>query len=253
MTTDQEEGGNSCPFDRELFPKSEGWTFRQYRYGNILFRQDQTIQSLSLSRYGEYKEHELGLLRQILRPGDCVLETVANYGEQTIPLAQHVGLQGTVLAFEPNNKIRAGLTNNIRHNSLTNVMIHGDDLPGGSSLDGLLLRKCSLVKITGGHGNDILDSGRDLLLRLRPYLYVKNDQSISRSQEMNELLLSLGYSLWWHPVPLYNGENFNKEVENVFGNLATVNIVGAPKEINLNIKLPPVSQATDYWWRLFRS
>jgi hypothetical protein len=238
------------PVDPDQFPSSQGWTVCHYRYGNILFQQNQTIQGLSLSRYGEYKEQDLLLLRQILKPGSCVVETSANYGEHTLPLAQHVGSEGAIFAFESNSKIYAGLENNIKQNCLTNIRPHKIDLLTEGSLDALYLRQCTLIKTNSNQGNDILNNGRELLLRLRPYLYIKNDHSLSRSRELFELLFSLKYSLWWHPVYYYNKNNFNKQKENIFGDVVSVSVIGVPNEIQFNTNLSAINKSTDYWWRL---
>lgn len=241
---------HSLPFDFRDFPEAEGWTHKEFRYGSILYRDDQSVTALSLARYGEYKEHELSLLRQLLKPGNHVVETASHFGEHAIALGRHVGSQGSVLAMSTDPVEREGLEYNVKNNAMANVLVRQGDLVADSSLDILHLRKCDLVKIGSGNGNDILDKGRDLLLRLRPFLYVRNDQSPARSRDMIGLLFHLGYALWWHPVSLYNSDNFYQEPENIFGQLITINMLGVPRETTLNINLPQVTGETDYWWRL---
>ena len=234
------------------FPEGAGWTVNSFRYGKILFRKDQSVQGVSLARYGEYMEAELALLRQLLRPGDTVVETSAHYGEQTIPLAQHVGPEGGVIAYEPDPLLSYALASNVHENNLTNVIVKEMDPAVGEGLEELMLRHCQLVKINSGHGNDILAKAREFLLRLRPYLYVCNDKSLARSHEMFDLLFRYGYHLWWHPVAFFNAGNFEQDSENVFGDLTGVNVLGAPREVNLAINFPRITQVSDYWWRLVR-
>lgn len=50
------------------------------------------------------------LYRNLLRPGDVVVDIGANHGRHTVPLAKAVGASGKVLAFEPIPAIRQHLT-----------------------------------------------------------------------------------------------------------------------------------------------
>mmetsp|Transcript_99695 Transcript_99695/g.281465 ORF Transcript_99695/g.281465 Transcript_99695/m.281465 type:complete len:486 (-) Transcript_99695:17-1474(-) len=63
-------------------------------------------------------------LQALCRPGDLVLDIGANVGGFTVPLAERVGPQGEVHAFEPFRKVFQHLNANIALNGLTNVFAH---------------------------------------------------------------------------------------------------------------------------------
>jgi tRNA A58 N-methylase Trm61 len=49
----------------------------------------------------DFFEDELPFVRQLLQPGQNVIDIGANYGVYTLPMAQKVGASGHVWAFEP--------------------------------------------------------------------------------------------------------------------------------------------------------
>jgi predicted methyltransferase len=51
--------------------------------------------------YGEYEPHELTTFRSIVKPGDVVADVGANVGYLTAHMADLVGPEGRVHAFEP--------------------------------------------------------------------------------------------------------------------------------------------------------
>lgn len=73
----------------------------------------------SLALYGEWGFHEIELLKQLIAPGDTVLDIGANVGTHAIAMGHRVGAAGTVLAFEGQPKICALLAHNIIQNDMT--------------------------------------------------------------------------------------------------------------------------------------
>lgn len=67
----------------------------------------------SLALYGEYREGEVELFQQILRPGDIAVEVGANIGAHTVPMAKSVGDSGRIISFEPQNEVFQALNGNI--------------------------------------------------------------------------------------------------------------------------------------------
>lgn len=63
-------------------------------------------------------------LQALCRRGDIVLDIGANVGGFTVPLAEHVGPEGEVHAFEPFRKVFQHLTANVALNGLTNVFTY---------------------------------------------------------------------------------------------------------------------------------
>ena len=65
---------------------------------------------------GQYEQHELAFAKSVLREGDVVIDVGAHIGFFTIELAQAVGAQGHVYAFEPLPSNAALLEQSIHEN-----------------------------------------------------------------------------------------------------------------------------------------
>jgi FkbM family methyltransferase len=64
-----------------------------------------------------------GYMRQLLRPGDTVVDIGANIGFSTLIAARAVGNEGRVYAFEPFGSAANELRDNLERNNITNVGI----------------------------------------------------------------------------------------------------------------------------------
>src|SRR5690606_13771278 len=73
--------------DPAALPEGIAYGLRQCRHGPMLFNKRDLYVGRSLATYGEFSEAEIGLFRQILRPGGVVIEAGANIGAHTVPLA----------------------------------------------------------------------------------------------------------------------------------------------------------------------
>lgn len=71
------------------------------RHGLMMFNRNDFIIGRSIDQYGEWCEDELRLFRNVIHPGDTVLDIGANIGTHALGFARMVGPQGQVLAFEP--------------------------------------------------------------------------------------------------------------------------------------------------------
>jgi FkbM family methyltransferase len=90
------------------------------------------------------------------------------------------------------------------------------------------LPRLRLLKIdVEGMELDVLQGGRELIMRTRPALYVENDRP-AKSEALVACLRGLGYDLYWHTPPLYNPDNFHGNRENVFGSIASINLFCIP-------------------------
>lgn len=78
----------------------------------------------------------------------------------------------------------------------------------------------------------LLKGGGALIQRSRPLLYVENDR-LDHSQELIGWLSGIGYYLWWHTPPLFNPHNFFGVATNLYGRIASFNMLGVPREVNL--------------------
>ena len=73
-------------------------------------------------RFMSWNPDEYEAFRSVIRPGMIALDVGANVGSYAILLGQWVGAGGKVFAFEPVPAVRAGLTEHIALNQLTDVV-----------------------------------------------------------------------------------------------------------------------------------
>ena len=70
-----------------------------------------------------FVQEDVDELRRYLSPGDVAIDVGAHSGDSTLPIALAVGIQGCVLAFEPNRYVFPILEENARLNSeKTNII-----------------------------------------------------------------------------------------------------------------------------------
>ena len=255
------------------------------KYGWIAYNKHDQYIGGSIERYGEFSEGEVDCFRQILNPGDFVVEAGANIGTHTVVFSQMVGNMGRVFAYEPQRYVFQNLCANISLNSIMNVQVFqaalgpepseilvpllepntsnnfgalsiqghesGEKIPV-TTIDSLGLPRCNLIKIdVEGMEHEVLSGAKDTIKRLRPVMYVENDRR-AKSEALINLLWSMDYRLWWHLTPLYNPSNYKNNPENVFGNIVSVNMLCLPKEAIANIDFPEITSAQADWRALVK-
>ncbi len=245
------------------------------RHGLFLFNRHDAYIGRSLDRYGEWSEGEIMLLGQALRPGMVAIDAGANIGTHTVPLARAVGPNGVVYAFEPQRIVYQTLVANVALNSLANVFCQQRALGseagvvqippldygaannfGGVELGGALepgaaptgepvevvriddfaLAACHLIKIdVEGMELAVLRGAADTIKRCQPILYVEADRE-ARRDALIWWLDDHGYTMYWHPVPLYNPANFKGDAEDVFPGTISLNLLALPKSVPQNVQ-----------------
>ncbi len=225
---------------------------RRCKHGLMIYNQKDIWVGRSLETYGEYSEKEVDLWRDLIHPGDSVVEVGANIGSLTLPLARLVGPQGSVIAFEPERTAFCALAGNIALNNLRNVFCFqqavGDtngvvNVPeldhdrtenwGGLSLDvdysncphypiamntldNVMLNKCHFIKIdVEGMELQVLKGGIKTVEKHKPFLYIEDDR-IEKSTALREFITSLDYEMLLHMPPLFSANNFDGESNNCF-------------------------------------
>ena len=220
----------------------------------------------SLELYGEWSYGEVEAVARLAKPDANIVEVGANIGAHTVFLARDICPQGIVYAFEPRRLLFQLLCANVTLNGLENVrafqlaagatrrqLAEGalptdapanmgayaiGDLPGDGErvavapLDDMIeqLKPVALIKAdVEGHELEVLQGAGKLIARDRPLLYVENDR-IDRSPPLIEHIIGLGYDLWWHIVPLFRQNNHARSRANIFGNIASFNMIGIPAE-----------------------
>jgi FkbM family methyltransferase len=90
-------------------------------FGTVVALKDDLI-TRQIIDFGAHTRPELAFLLSIIDPRDRVFDIGAHIGTFAIPIAHKVGSEGQVLAIEGSPSIFDLLVENIRNNSLTNVI-----------------------------------------------------------------------------------------------------------------------------------
>lgn len=246
---------------------------RKCRYGWMPY--DGPYIGECFDRYVEYSESEVATMRELLVPGDTVIDVGAIIGDLTVPLSLCVGPTGRVFAIESLADSFNVLCANLALNGIVNTkpieaLVGADPNargPGSAwgahafisakwgaqriALDDLDLEGCRLVKIdVDGQELDVLKSGEMLIERFRPFLYFENDV-----REMSRELLAfvtdrLGYTLYWHPAPIFRTDNFLRNPVNHRAPDVIVSkmMLGVPSESgHAVVGLRRVESAHEWW------
>lgn len=260
--------------EQSLLPVNGFNKLQKCRHGVLLYNIHDLEVGKSLEAYGEYKEGEIELLQQIIKPKDLIVEIGANIGSQTVYLAQAVGKQGTVLAFEPQRVIFQNLCANLALNSITNTYCYNvavsdtfsainlpvldyskphdfskldisedgeSELAQTITLDSLNLPHCRLIKIdVAGMELAVLQGAINTIKALQPILYInyqpKNDKSLIN------FLAELGYKMYWHKIPIYQPNNYLENPENILGKTESNSLFCVSPSFDLKLdSLKPVN------------
>ncbi len=241
---------------------------RQCRHGMMLYNINDSFIGRSLDLYGEFSEGEINLFEQVVKPGQVILEVGANIGAHTVWMAQAVGRKGMVLAFEPQRIVYQTLCANLALNSIVNVNAfraavgkvagtivvpwldplhtnnfgglelgrHGEgEMTPVMTIDGLNLSACHFIKIdVEGMEREVLEGAVQAIAAFSPIIYVENDRK-EKSESLVRFIDGLGYNMYWHTPLLYNPNNFSGNTENVFNQIASINMICVPKIYPQNV------------------
>ncbi len=231
------------------------------KYGKMSYLADDQWVGKSLHHYGEFSDAEVELMKRLIKPGDVVFDVGANFGSLTLPMAQLVGENGWVYAFEPQPQIYNLLSRNIRQNELKNIVPcnraigsscgnismpdlenlnshnysgvslgSGDNTAEILTIDSLSLANVNFIKIdVEGFEREVIKGARETIKRCRPFLYVENDRPENSSRLISDIV-GLGYRLYWHRPMLFSKTNFRRNSHNLFLAILSVNMICVPKE-----------------------
>ena len=241
------------------------------RYGTMLFYENDRYIGYGLEKYGEYSEAEAQLYRRVIAPGSTVVEVGANIGALTLALADIVGVEGRVVAFEPQPENFSLLYKNIVANAFEGIVTaydvavgseqnanevipslseiannnyggvelgSGRQLVSVTTLDQMIYTgKPSFIKIdVEGMEAEVLCGAVELIKTHRPVLYVENDRA-DKSEELLRLIASFGYKMFEHRPPIFNNDQNWRGVPIALEDARLV---------SLNLLCVPTEQRRDY-------
>jgi FkbM family methyltransferase len=255
---------------------------RQCRTGPMLYNKYDIFVGGSLKKYGEFSWAETQVFRQIVKPGMLVVEAGANIGAHTVELARIIARKGELHAFEPQRLVFQNLCANLAINQIENAFAYQMALgersgtilvppmnpntvfnnggvslrnaDGGESvplamLDMLQLPACHFLKIdVEGMEVEVIQGAVNTIERYRPTMFVENDRP-ERSRELLSLISELNYDAYWHFAHLFNPENYANDTDDIFTNIASVNIVCVPQERSMSIQGMRKVTGPDDWWK----
>ena len=252
------------------------------RHGAMLYNRNDQYVGRSLDLYGEYCEARIEIMRQVLQPGDVVVDVGAYIGNTTLFFARAVGETGAVVAFEPQRLIFQNLCANVALNSLRNVYsVHaavgaergqvvvpllnpdtennfaalgledsdwqqGDTVPL-TTVDSLELRSCRFMSIdVEGMELSVLKGAEATIATCAPTLFVANHRK-DKSAALITHLLDRGYQLYWDIAKVFSPGNFFGKQENVFEDMVSVGMMCLPPGDTTPVEGRRITSATDSW------
>lgn len=248
------------------------------RHGIMVWPQQDGTIGRALALYGEFAEGENGVMTRYVAAGEWVVDVGANLGTTVLALAQAVGPQGQVLAFEPQplmaQCLHATLTLNecFQVRVLTSGLAHAAGwarIPalgiaqGGNygavglgaeglpvpvmRLDDMELPRCSLVKIdVEGLEWQVIQGAQGHLLNHRPVVYLEAKRTPGTVAAL-EWLMSNGWQCFWHFAFFFRADNFRQNPENVFGGTGDMNVLAVPAGRQPPDDLPLIRQPDEDW------
>jgi FkbM family methyltransferase len=229
------------------------------RHGIVLYNPRDAYIGKSLAEYGEFSKEESDLFASVLRPGDIALDIGANIGAHSIAMANAVGDQGLVYAFEPQRMCYYSLCANVSMNGLRQVIclqqavsdkpgtlkipeldfmkpgnfggleiFHDWNAPGTCqvkviTVDFMNLPSLRFMKVdVEGMETAVLDGARETIQKFRPILNLECDRQ-DQFPYLVSMLRQMNYVLYIHCPPLYSSENYFKNETNYFGNIVFFN------------------------------
>lgn len=251
----------------------------QCRHGLMMYSKYDKVIGGALTRYGEFAESENRLMARFLKTGSVALDVGANVGTVTMALANAVGVNGQVYAFEPQKTIFQYLSanmvlNNFAHVSCFNkavsdkvgtIQIPDIDYQKGTNfgavrldaerpgevdvvaIDDLALPRCDLIKIdVEGMEPHVLKGAEQTMERFEPIVYTEN-KSGPNSAIVIKYFQDRNYRLYWHFARFFESNNFRNSNQNIFGNSGDINMLCVPPGCDVETDLPMVSAPEENW------
>jgi len=224
------------------------------RAGIVQYWPDRDPVGRSIERYGEYLQIELEMIGRWIVPGATIVEVGADIGMHALMLASALGPTGHLLLYEDDPLVRQVLQQNLRANRAGNVTlmkrrlrdvadsaatdangVSSDESIGVETIDDLRLETLQWLKVNyAALGTAVLAGAADTLWRLRPKLFL----AASGSQGVRTLAakaMDLGYRCFRMETPLFNPNNFNQRLVDVFEGRTATALLAIPEETSIDV------------------
>jgi tetratricopeptide (TPR) repeat protein len=231
------------------------WRVDETRYGIVQYPSRPEGIAESLRYYGEYAHLQMQTIARFVRPGSWVLEADAGFGMATLFLAEAVGSNGHVLAFEADRLLAQIARQNLSANRVHNVTFlsrklkeqparghspHGpppETVVETDTIDGLRLSQLDWVFINdASRCRSILTGAESTLWARRPWLWI-GGASPDDLGEADSIAHTYGYAVRTVKTPLFNPENYNRRTDDLFAGRGTMAMLLIPEEIDIDIEL----------------
>ena len=228
------------------------------RHGPMMFNRKDRFIGASLATYGEYSYAEQELFQLLVKPGDVVIEAGAHIGTHTVGLSR---LCKTLYAFEPQRLCYQQLCGNLALAECQNVharqeavgMYYGtitvpipdpaaeNSNTGGVILPGVMegeqvqlvpldasgIVRCDFIKADVEEMEwDVVVGAKKLIEHCFPILYLESNHSHRR---LVDLVVSMGYTPYWHVPPFFNPYNYFEHQQDIFGGIVSTNMLCLPE------------------------
>ena len=198
---------------------------------------------------GELNERDFALLRELVRPGDWVVDAGANIGIYTLFFAHRVGPKGRVLSIEAQPRIARLLQTNIGLNQANHVAVwlgavgeapgrlhlppvdyKAENNFGGVGLqrkpvglsvevrplDGAQLERCDFIKMdVEGMEAAVFAGALATIRKFRPVLWMEADRP-GAVDRLGSLARGEGYRCWELHIRGERARNFYRRPRNIF-------------------------------------
>lgn len=254
-------------------------SLKHCKHGLVLYRNNDMYMGKSIDAYGEFSEKEIAFFRTVIKPTMTVIDVGSNIGMLTLEMSK---LADVVIAIEAERLLYQMTCANVSINNRRNVIalhaaagehegttripnidftVDGNfgclsaqgheagDVVRLMKIDSMQLPSCGFIKVdVEGMEVDVIRGAQETIKRCRPILYVENDRR-DNSRDLIALIMSLGYTPYWHFPQLFNPNNFAGNKENVFPGVASLNMACFPDGRDFNDGYR-ITSPEDWWENL---
>lgn len=247
------------------------------RYGPMTFYTIDGYVGRSLEVYGEYSPAEAAFLRRFVKSGWTVVNGGANIGALTVPLAEMVGAEGRVYAFEPQPEAFRLLVKNVvrypwvyasklglwdksepskiplyaemEHTNLGGVVVGtGSHVIDMISLDNFLGESRVDLIFMDIEGAEIkaLEGATRIIERWRPILYCEDHPEGDGTSMLSSWARKRNYVCYSHKPSLFSKDNWKGVEKNYF--LAAKHLLRWGAEmVSFNVLCVPRERIDEYY------